>query len=139
MNVFVKLKSVGKRRPILENSPYDLPDGISTLRQLIEAVVRQEVEAFNNRGLENMLVPFLSEADISDMSTVGKVGFGRLYSDRKADPEAALRTALLGFEDGLFRVVVGEQEALELDAPLELHEEDTITFIRLTFLAGRMW
>jgi len=139
LNVFVKLKSVGKRRPILENSPYDLPDGISTLRQLIEAVVRQEVEAFNNRGLENMLVPFLSEADISDMSTVGKVGFGRLYSDRKADPEAALRTALLGFEDGLFRVVVGEQEALELDAPLELHEEDTITFIRLTFLAGRMW
>ena len=139
MNVFVKLKSVGKRRPILENSPYDLPDGISTLRQLIEAVVRQEVEAFNNRGLENMLVPFSSEDAIADMSTVGKVGFGRLYSDRKADPEAALRTALLGFEDGLFRVVVGEQEALELDAPLVLHDGDTITFIRLTFLAGRMW
>ena len=139
MNVFVKLKSVGKRRPILESAPYTLPDGLSTLRQLIEAVVRQEVEAFNSRGLENMLVPFLSEADIADMTTVGKAGFGRLYSDRKADPEAAVKTALLGFEDGLFKVVVGEQEALELDAPLELHEGDTITFIRLTFLAGRMW
>ena len=139
MNVFVKLKSVGKRRPILENTPYTLPDGLSTLRQLIEAVVRQEVEAFNSRGLENMLVPFLSEDAIADLSTVGKVGFGRLYSDRKADPEAAVKTALLGFEDGLFKVVVGEQEALELDAPLVLHDGDTITFIRLTFLAGRMW
>jgi len=139
LNVFVKLKSVGKRRPILENAPYTLPDGLSTLRQLIEAVVRQEVEAFNSRGLENMLVPFLSEDAIADLSTVGKVGFGRLYSDRKADPEAAVKTALLGFEDGLFKVVVGEQEALELDAPLVLHDGDTITFIRLTFLAGRMW
>ena len=139
MNVFVKLKSVGKKRPILESAPYILPDGISTLRQLIEAVVRQEVDSFNNRGLENMLVPFLSEDDIADMSAVGKVGFGRLYSDRKASPDTAVKTALLGFEDGLFRVIVGEQEALELDSPLALHEGDTITFIRLTFLAGRMW
>ena len=139
MDVFIKLKSVGKRRPALEGIPYVLPDGIATLRQLIEAVVCQEVETYNSKGLDNMLIPFLTEAEIADQSTVGKVGFGRLYSDRKADPKKAIDTALQGFEDGMFKVVVGEKEATMLDAPLELHEKDTLTFIRLTFLAGRMW
>jgi len=139
MNVYIKLKSAGKRRPVLNNTPYTLPDGISSLRQLIEAIVRQEVDAYNNRGLENMLVPFLTEAEISNQSTVGKINFGRLYSDKKADIEKSIETALQGFADGLFRVLVGETEATELDNPLEIHEEDTLTFIRLTFLAGRLW
>jgi len=139
MNVYVKLKSAGKRRPVLNDTPYTLPDGITSLRQLIGVIVRQEVDAYNNRGLENMLVPFLTESEISNQSTVGKIGFGRLYSDKKADFDKAVETALQGFDDGLFRVLVGETEAAELDAPLEIHEDDTLTFIRLTFLAGRLW
>ena len=139
MNVYIKLKSAGKRRPILNNTPYTLPNGIASLRQLIEAIVRQEVDEYNSRGTENMLVPFLTESEISDQSTVGKIGFGRLYSDKKANLEIAIETALQGFDDGLFRVMVGETEASELDKPLEIHENDTLTFIRLTFLAGRLW
>jgi len=139
MNVYIKLKSAGKRRPVLNNIPYTLPNGISSLRQLIEAVVRQEVDEYNNRGTKNMLVPYLTETEISDQSTVGKIGFGRLYSDKKANLEKAIETALQGFDDGLFRVMVGEAEAAELDMPLEVQENDTLTFIRLTFLAGRLW
>ena len=139
MKVFIKLKSVGKRRPALESSPYELPEGVSSLRELIETVVRQEVERYNSRGVENMLVPFLTEGEIEDQRTAGKVGFGRLYSDKKADPEESARTAIQGFEDGLFRVVIGEGEAAELDAPLTINERDELTFIRLTFLAGRLW
>ena len=135
----MKLKSVGKRRPILENVPYNLPEGISTLRQLIESIVRQEVEKHNSRGLENMVIPFFTEAEIAEQSTVGKVGFGRIYSDKKADADKAVETALLGFEDGLFRVLINEKEATDLDSTLEIIENDTLTFIRLTFLAGRLW
>ncbi|MCL2699849.1 MAG: hypothetical protein FWE68_06000, partial [Defluviitaleaceae bacterium] len=75
MNIYVKLKSAGKRRPVLSDTPYALPDGISSLRQLIEAIVRQEAEKYNSRGTENMLVPFLTEDVIADQSAVGKVGF----------------------------------------------------------------
>ena len=139
MNVYIKLKSAGKRRPVLNSIPYILPDGISSLRQLIEVIVRQEVDEYNNRGMENMLVPFLTETEISDQSTVGKISFGRLYSDKNANHEKAVETALQGFDDGLFRVIVGKTEATELEKPLEIHEDDTLTFIRLTFLAGRLW
>jgi hypothetical protein len=139
MNVYIKLKSAGKRRVLLDNFPYVLPDTTATLRQLLEAVVSQEVEKYNSRGVENMLVPFLTEAEISDQGTVGKVGFGRIYSDVKANPIKALETALQGFEDGLFRVVINETEATELDLPLNIQENDVLTFIRLTLLAGRLW
>jgi len=139
MNIYIKLKSAGKRRPVLSDTPYALPDGITSLRQLIEAVVRQETEEYNSRGTENMLAPFLTEDAIADQSTVGKVGFGRLYSEKKADAGKAVETAVQGFEDGLFKVLVGDAEATELDAPLVIRENDTLTFIRLTFLAGRLW
>jgi len=139
MNIYINLKAIGKRRPALEKTPYVLPDGITTLRQLIETIVRQEVDTYNSRGLEHMLMPFLTEAQIADQATVGKVGFGRLYSDRKADPCKAVETALQGFEDGLFRVLIEDKEAAALDEPLEIRENDTLTFIRLTFLAGRLW
>ena len=46
---------------------------------------------------------------------------------------------MLGFQDGLFRVFLGDTELTELDEKLELQEGDTVTFIRLTMLAGRMW
>jgi len=139
MNIYIKLKSAGKRRPVLENVPYDLPDGIRTLRQLIDAVVRQEVDTYNSRGVENALVPFLTETQIAEQSTVGKVGFGRIYSDKKADPEKASEAALQGFEDGLFRVLINDTEVSELDGAVEIKNNDTLTFIRLTFLAGRLW
>jgi len=139
LDVYVKLKSAGKRRPVLNNTLYTLPDDVATLRQLIAATVRQEVAAYNSKGTDNALVPFLTQAEIEDASTVGKVGFGRLYSEKKADPDKAVEVALLGFEDGLFRVIVGESEVVELDAPLTINEGDVITFIRLTFLAGRLW
>ena len=139
MNVFVNLKSAGKRKPILEKTEYTLPDDVSTLRKLIEAIVIQETERYNNRKTENMLVPFLTQKEIEDQSVAGKVSFGRLYSDMKADPEKAKKAAVLGFDDGLFRVLAGEHEITELDAPLDIHEGCILTFIRLTFLAGGVW
>jgi hypothetical protein len=139
VNIFVNLKSIGKRKKRLERVPYTLPDGIETLRGLIEAVARGETESYNTRGADNMLVDFLTERQIDDKASVGKVDFGRLHSENRADPEEAVSVAVQGFEDGLFRVLIGDAEAADLDALLEIREGDTLTFIRLTFLAGRLW
>ena len=139
MNVFINLKSVGKRRPALQKTPYTLPDGISSPRRLIEAVVRLETDKYNKRGVDNMLISFLTETEIAERGETGKIGFGRLYSDKKADPGKAVEAALLGYSDGLFRMTVDNEEAGDLDSPLVIREGATITFIRLTFLAGRLW
>ena len=139
MNILINLKAAGKRRPVFEKMPYTLPDGVATPRVLIAEIARREAESYNKRGTDNMLASFLTEAQIEDRGATGKIGFGRLYSEKKADPEKAVETALLGYEDGLFRVTVDGEEASGLDDPLHIGEGSTLTFIRLTFLAGRMW
>ena len=49
------------------------------------------------------------------------------------------RRSVQGFEDGLFRVFLGDRELENLDEKVEFAEGNEITFIRLTMLAGRMW
>ena len=53
--------------------------------------------------------------------------------------QKALDNAFLSFEDGLYRVFLGENELTELDTPLDIKENDELTFIRLTMLTGRIW
>ncbi|MBF1704203.1 MAG: hypothetical protein HXO79_04185, partial [Selenomonas sp.] len=44
------------------------------------------------------------------------------------------------FEDGIYRIFVnGEELGETCDTPVTLKENDEITFVRLTMLAGRMW
>ncbi|MCL1914113.1 MAG: hypothetical protein FWG10_09630 [Eubacteriaceae bacterium] len=143
VNIFVNVKSIGKRRPTLAKAPYSLPDSVKTLQGLIEAIVAIEVEKYNARANaeddKGQLLQFLTQAEIDDKATTGKVGFGAIYSDKKADLAKAVETARQGFEDGLFKVVYGEAELQHLDDPVNLANDDILTFIRLTFLAGRLW
>jgi hypothetical protein len=137
ITVYVNMKSVGKRKPVFEQIPYELPDNIKTLHALIETIVRLEVVKYNKKPTDVKLLPFLTDEEIEAAKTVGKIGFGVKYNDKKAIPEKAVETALDGFSDGLFKVLINDCEAEELDTNIALSERDVITFIRLTFLAGR--
>jgi hypothetical protein len=139
MEVTVKMKYLGKRKLFLTDAAYTLPDGITSIRQLLEAMVSQEVNDHNAPDANRRLVEFLTEEEIGDAAATGKVSFGRLIPSRKADRAKAVDTAIQGFQDGLFRVVVGTEEVTELDAPIHIKEAASLTFIRLTFLAGRLW
>jgi hypothetical protein len=139
MRVFIQVKSAGKRRPALEKREYELPDGILTLKALIHAVVDAEVTAYNAKGFDAVVTRFLTETEIEDGARQGKVGFGRIYSDKKANLEKAREVALQAFEDGLFRVFVNDRECSDLNETADVSEGDTLTFVRFTFLSGRLW
>ena len=139
MRINVRMKMLGKRRPVLGEVPIEISDTVKTLRELLTELVRIEVERYNQKGVETQLIPFLSKEELEEQAAVGKVGFGRIYSDKKANASKAVENALTCFEDGLVRVFCGEQELEELDGEIQLKEGDTMTFIRLTFLTGRMW
>ena len=138
MNVYVRIKSLGKNKAS-ELRPYELPEGIDTVRGLIAAFVHAEVERFNDKDTELPLLTVMSAEDIEREAKMGKVAFGRLWSDKKADEAKAVETALTSFDDGLFRVLMDEEELTDLDAEINIKEGAVFTFIRLTFLAGRMW
>lgn len=146
MRIYIKMKGTGRRRPVLNNVPYEISDHIGTLEELLRELVRIEVAAYSRREAGAQLIPFLTGEEITDRSTVGKVAFGRIggasegCSDgRKADPQKAQDNALQCYKDGLIRVFMGEKELTELETPLKIAPETEFTFIRLTFLAGRLW
>lgn len=139
MQVYVRVKALGKRKDVVPLKPYELPEGIGSLRELLTAFVEAEVERYNGKDPEAPLLSCLTAEEIAAQSETGKVSFGRLWSDKKADKAKAVKTAIQAFDDGLVRVLMDETELVQLDAPLCIREGTVFTFVRLTFLAGRMW
>lgn len=139
MQVYVRIKAAGKRKDVLEPSAYTIPDRIRTLRQLLTAVVESEVDRYNEKGTDVQLIPFLTEKQIDEQAVAGKVSFGAVYSEGRADKQKAVDNAIRCWQDGLVRVLIDETEATELDGALSIREDAVLTFVRLTFLAGRMW
>ena len=149
MRIAITVKSVGGKTPLLGARDTDIP-AVGSLRELVAALVRTEVAAFNARPVDMSaagtaeaapcaLLTALSPQQVEEGAAAGKVGFGLRRNPRDQDADAAVETALLAFEDGLFRVFCNDAELRELDAPLRLREGDALTFIRLTMLAGYRW
>jgi hypothetical protein len=139
MQLFIKLKQAGKRRLVLEKHPIEIAEigNSPSLQALIEAVVSQQVTAYNAKTLEQPLIHFLTDTQIEEAATTGKVGFGTIYNNKKADLTKAIQVAIEAHIDGLFVVAVDDKIVEKLDTFIVLHPNTVITFIRLTLLIGR--
>lgn len=139
MNIYVNMKLAGKRKAVLNKVLYELGEGISTLEELLTAFVKAEVEKYNQKETDCQVIAYLTNQEIEEQASVGKVGFGRIYSEKKANLEKAVQNAIQCFEDGLVRIFQGDVELTQLKQTVLVKEGDCFTFIRLTFLAGRLW
>jgi hypothetical protein len=139
MQIFVKIKQAGKRRLVIEKQSIDIANigNAPTLRALISAVVTQQVAAFNAKMLDAPILLFLTDHQIKDAAATGKVGFGTLYNDKKADLNQSIKVAIDAHTDGLFVVAVNDIIVEELDDFIVLNQDAVVTFIRLTLLIGR--
>ena len=140
MNVKVNLKQIGQRRQKVAPVDFTYPSPPKTVRELINSTVEQCVNAYNERvrAGENGEKPLTSQ-QIADMSEVGKIAFGINYGEKEQDMGKAKENALQSFEDGFYRIFISDNEIEGLDTAITLNEGDTLTFIKLTMLAGRMW
>ena len=136
MKVYISAKQMKKRGNQVDAYAYELCAVPETLRQLITMLVSDGVESYHRRLLAKGQTAVLTKDEIDSMSQIGKIGFGIPFGSQQANLQNALETAFQGFEDGLYRLFIGEREVESLDAPLHLREEDTITIIRLVMLTG---
>jgi hypothetical protein len=140
--VTVSGKALGRKRPLFADYSVALPPDLGgdgdrlTLRRLITAIVRSEVEAFRTRQAERKLLRALTARQIEEGAGKGKIDFGGRELDQKVDAEATVAAALQAFEDGLYLVVVDGEEHRELDREVFLGPDTRVTFVRLTLLAG---
>ena len=139
MQIYINMKTAGSRKRALTKTPYEIPDSVSTVKELLKSLVEIEVERYNQRNADDTFIKFLTEAQIEEQAATGKVGFGRIYSDKKPNLENSVENALQCYQDGLIRVFRNEQELEQLEESVHFEPGDEITLIRLTFLAGRMW
>ncbi len=113
-------------------------DGSSlTLRDLIVAIVTDQVRAYNERRAENSMVHMLTAQQIEDGAARGKIAMGQPDAQSpEADAERAIATALLAFEDGLYFVFIGDRQYESLHESVRVGPDTRVVFLRLVALAG---
>ena len=110
--------------------------GRITLRDLISHIVRTEVDGFRTRQEEYRVIRTLTARQINDKALKGKVVAGGVDLRQPVDEGKAVATALQAFEDGLYMVIVDDQQERDLDREVYLHPDSRVTFLRLVMLAG---
>lgn len=139
MIVKIHLKQIGQRKQTVAPVDIEYSTAPRKVRELITQTVTMCVNAYNERVRRgDSLTAPVTEEQIADMASVGKIAFGINYGGREQDPDKAIDNALQSFEDGLYRVFLNENELERLDDDLDLCEGDSLTFIRLTMLTGRI-
>lgn len=141
MQITISVKQPGRKHAVIDRQLLEVAElsDHPSLRELLVAVVKQQVTAYNQKPLEKNLLPFLSMEQIAHGVANGKAGFGSIYNENRADPQKAEDTALQAFEDGLFAVFIEDAEMKQLTDKFSLNSDTVITFVRLTFLAGSIW
>jgi hypothetical protein len=131
---------------VVEKQAIEIPETVQTLRQLLVHIVRERVETFNQKNETGNWTKYLTNhhdqnnnLDLEIVAESGKVGFDVKYNDKKQDVDKAVEAVLLAFGDGLFRIFCDDNELTNLDNMTPFTNGNTLTFIRLTMLAGRSW
>lgn len=135
----VHMKDPASRRAPVKTVELEIPGRPGTLRELIRSVSAACAAGFDRRAEAAEVLSCLTQQELEGQARTGKVSFGAVYGEGRADPDKAADTAVQCFEDGIFRVFQGRNELEALDGPVDLADGEALTFVRLTMLAGRMW
>jgi hypothetical protein len=135
--VRVRATATGHRRRGVQEHDLELalPPGPANARQIIEAAVTAEVAAYRARAQEASLVRLLTEKSLLDDVKRGAVRMGDAEPAAAIDLAAAVEAALLAFDDGIFKVFLGERE-VEGSVLADLADGTSVLFLRLVPLAG---
>jgi hypothetical protein len=129
-------KVLGKSQNLFTTWQMDLPAQSSTLEELLERIVRSEIQAFQARQADRLLTKVLGLVDIEAGVAVGKVSSGGSELDQVVDVQGAVETALQAFKDGFYLVFIDDDQQEDLQATVALTSSSELLFLRLTPLVG---
>lgn len=144
MNITISVKQLGKKHPLLQEKSIalNIENPVISTQKLIESIVDYQVQLFHASSFEfedEDKIHLPKENYLPILTDTGKVGFGALYNHNKVDLAKAQENAIVAFEDGLYAVFYGDDQLETLTEEIDLSQNKSVTFIRLTFLAGSYW
>lgn len=104
----------------------DILEEQSTLREVIRSRIYQEVSEYNARKRSQFLClipPRLVEPDAADIIPL-------------VDWQAHYEQAIKAFEKKRYLVIINERQVTDLDIPIHLTSQSTVTFLKLIPLIG---
>ena len=117
MRVYVQVKQLGKRKCNIEKIPVDFPVPPVDVQGLIEAIVSWQVCEYNERLQQSEVLKYLTQEEVENKATSGKVGFAVNYNGKPAAEVEAITNALQSYEDGIFRIFIDDTETEDLSSP----------------------
>ena len=139
MQIRINIKGASRRKAAVVQQVREYPDGSMTVEEFLTETVRQNVREYNERKAAGEILRLFSADVLKEKAESGKVSYGDPMDDRKADEKKAVETALQCFDDGIVALFADGVRYTERAQQMSLREQSEVTFIRLTFLAGRMW
>ena len=164
MQIRINVKGASRRKASIIQQVRKYPDRRMTVEEFLTETVRQNVSEYNARkdaGAEKLLAGLLGgpnamptgsamapsadilekhlESRVIEGAQAGKVSYGEPMDDRKADAEKAVLNALQCFDDGIVALFADGVRYTRREEEIPLKDQSEVTFVRLTFLAGRMW
>jgi len=144
MNISISVRQLGKKHPIFQEKSISLDTSVPvvTVGTFIELIVKHQVELFHSASFEwedQDTIHLPKENYLPILTDTGKVGFGAVYNHNKVDVAKAQENTIVAFEDGLYALFHGDDQLESLTQEIDLSQNKSITFIRLTFLAGSYW
>ncbi len=146
MQIRFSVKQLTKKRPFINAQPLEIAGEYGKhydLKEVLTAIVTQQVGVFNQKIDDSInqknLFTFFEETELTQEAETGKIRFGAIYNDKKADLDKAIETVLLAFYDGLIVIFIDERQLEKLDDKMKFNENTVVTLVRLTFLSGSFW
>ena len=149
MKLRIHIKGASLRQNRITEIVYDYPEAEMSVEEFLAETVRQTVRAYNTRRDTEVsdsaeMLKLFSEDMLQDQAQTGKATFSAVQelsqqAVHRADEKKATLNALQAFEDGIVAVFVDGVRYTEKEQRLLLKEDSEATFVRLTFLAGRIW
>ncbi len=135
----INIKSVSGKKSRITTRTMLFDENINVVEELIKAAVAATVNEYNERRESSDLITVLTPGLIEDKAQTGKVSFGVNYGEKSPDLETAVNNALEAFADGIVVIFADDKKLDSLDEAIDINEIKSLTFVKLTMLAGRMW
>ncbi|MBQ9960463.1 MAG: hypothetical protein IJP00_01000 [Firmicutes bacterium] len=113
MELKVQIKQAGRKASAIENHIILYEHAPESVGELLVMTVQKTLEDFKKKD--------------------------DLKGNKDISTDTAIKNALQSFEDGLVALFIDDKRYEDIDEKLSLTGSETLTFVKLTMLAGRMW
>lgn len=147
MHIEIMVKKAGKKEKQIAGVKLELHSVPRTVSELIECIVKASYDDYMSKSQlsavfeagELSSIEYMTDDEIDEKSAGGKIDFGIPAGAAKQSLRLAVQLAKQAFCDGEVALFINDKRYECLSAPINLSGGETVTFVKLTMLTGRLW